>query len=759
MLLRLQMWKSTDGGRSFVEVTTPHGDNHDLWIDQNNPNRMVQGNDGGACVSFNAGLTWSSIYNQNTAQFYRLDVDNQFPYRVYGTQQDNTSISVPSASEWGTIGLGDCSYPGTGESGFIAVHPKDPNIVYCGAVGSSPGGAGALQRYDHLTKQIRLVNVWPESSRGIAPRDLKYRFAWTFPLVFSPSDPKTLYAGGNRVFRTQDEGSSWTAISPDLSLNEPNRQGHSGGELTHDTAGAEVHATCACVAPSVHRESEIWASTDDGLVHVTRDSGKTWKNVTPKDMPKLAYVGCIEISQQNADTIYVSATRYKLGDYSPYLFLSKNGGKSWSSIVGDLATNEIVRVVRADPHCQGLLFIGTETGLFYSQNDGKNWRRMKGAFPTVPVYDIKIKNSDLVVATHGRSFWILDDFSPLREIKPTQNKIQIFTPKDTVRTRLAWSAGSSFTKEGINYGPAFGIGGASEMTVLSNGKKVRRYLDVGENPPNGALIHYFLPADFAGEFELSIFDSKDRLVKAYKVGKNNAVSNNSPTATTGLNRFVWNLKHQGPTTLDASLDERKNKPLAQKSDEIEGPTVAPGRYAVVLQSNGTSIQTHFNVLMDPRLKIANNALEKQLALLQKLYASLSNLNVAVNQMRQVKRRLLEIDKSLTSKHATLKARSSSILEKLKEIEISLIDPKRESHRDVLRHSGGLSDSLTDLISLVSIGDEAPTSQALAVSQEVIDKVNEKIASLESILKKDLISFRTTLMKSDLTTLESNLLLV
>ena len=720
---------------------------------------MVQGNDGGACVSFNAGLTWSSIYNQNTAQFYRLDVDNQFPYRVYGTQQDNTSISVPSASEWGTIGLGDCSYPGTGESGFIAVHPKDPNIVYCGAVGSSPGGAGALQRYDHLTKQIRLVNVWPESSRGIAPRDLKYRFAWTFPLVFSPSDPKTLYAGGNRVFRTQDEGSSWTAISPDLSLNEPNRQGHSGGELTHDTAGAEVHATCACVAPSVHRESEIWASTDDGLVHVTRDSGKTWKNVTPKDMPKLAYVGCIEISQQNADTIYVSATRYKLGDYSPYLFLSKNGGKSWSSIVGDLATNEIVRVVRADPHCQGLLFIGTETGLFYSQNDGKNWRRMKGAFPTVPVYDIKIKNSDLVVATHGRSFWILDDFSPLREIKPTQNKIQIFTPKDTVRTRLAWSAGSSFTKEGINYGPAFGIGGASEMTVLSNGKKVRRYLDVGENPPNGALIHYFLPADFAGEFELSIFDSKDRLVKAYKVGKNNAVSNNSPTATIGLNRFVWNLKHQGPTTLDASLDERKNKPLAQKSDEIEGPTVAPGRYAVVLQSNGTSIQTHFNVLMDPRLKIAKNALEKQLALLQKLYAALSNLNVAVNQMRQVKRRLLEIEKNLTPKHATLKTRSSSILEKLKQIEISLIDPKRESHRDVLRHSGGLSDSLTDLISLVSIGDEAPTSQAIAVSQEVIDKVNEKIASLESILKKDLISFRATLMKSDLTTLESNLLLV
>ena len=221
----LQMWKSTDGGVSFHEVPTPHGDNHDLWIDPNNPRRMIEGNDGGACDSFNGGETWSSIYNQKTAQFYRLDVDNQHPYRVYGTQQDNTSISVPSASEWGTITLGDCSYPGTGESGFIAVHPMDANIVYCGAVGSSPGGSGALQRYDHRTRQIRLVNVWPEESTGVAPKDMKYRFAWTFPLVFAPGDAKTLYAGGNRVFRTTDEGATWTAISPDLSLNDPTRQG------------------------------------------------------------------------------------------------------------------------------------------------------------------------------------------------------------------------------------------------------------------------------------------------------------------------------------------------------------------------------------------------------------------------------------------------------------------------------------------------------------------------------------------------------
>jgi photosystem II stability/assembly factor-like uncharacterized protein len=281
----LQMWKSTDGGASFSEITTRHGDNHDLWIDPKDPQRMIEGNDGGANISFNGGASWSTIYNQKTAQFYRIDIDNQYPYRVYGTQQDNTSISVPSASEWGVITLADCSYPGTGESGFIAVDPKDHNIVYVGAIGSSPGGAGALQRYDHRTRQLQLVNVWPEESTGIAPKDLKYRFAWTYPIVFSPHDANTLYVGGNCVFRTHDEGMSWQRISPDLSLNDRKRQGASGGPITRESAGAEVHATCACVTPSPHRADEIWASTDDGLVHVTRDGGKTWKDVTPKALP------------------------------------------------------------------------------------------------------------------------------------------------------------------------------------------------------------------------------------------------------------------------------------------------------------------------------------------------------------------------------------------------------------------------------------------------------------------------------------------
>ena len=752
----LQMWKSTDGGAGFTEVTTPHGDNHDLWIDSNNPRRMIEGNDGGACVSFNGGGSWSSIYNQKTAQFYRLDVDDQYPYRVYGTQQDNTSISVPSASEWGVIGLGDCSYPGTGESGFIAVHPENPDIVYCGAVGSSPGGAGALQRYDHRTRQIRLVNVWPEKSRGVAPRDLKYRFAWTFPLVFAPSDSKTLYAGGNRVFCTRDEGHSWTAISPDLSLNDPDRQGYSGGSLTNETAGAEVHATCACVAISRHRKQEIWASTDDGLVHVTRDHGRKWQNVTPKGMPALAYVGCVEISAHDPDTVYVSATRYKLADYRPYLFVTRDGGKTWAPIVGDLAQDEITRVVRADPVRVGLLFAGTETGAFFSLDDGRHWTRMKGGLPVVPVYDLKIKGSDLVAATHGRSFWILDDISPLREFKPAESQVQgqvqgqvrLITPRDTIRTRLSWSAGSTHTNKGISYGPAFGIDGASEMVQLADGKKLRRFLDVGENPPNGVIIYYLLPPAFEGPVKLSILDATGQEIRSYASDDSALDAAQRPGTDDGLNRFVWDLKHRGPGKLDASLIERKNKPLAEEKEDIAGPTAAPGAYAVALDAGGKRLQASFMVLKDPRLKTPQRAFDEQLALLKRLYAALADLNLSVDRLRMFKRQLRDLIKLLAKADAGLLEHAKSVSAMLEAVEGVLLDPKRESPRDVLRHAGGLSDELWDLILLVAIADEAPTSQAVQVSDEVITRTNAQVVGLHSIVANELKALNSALRQAD-----------
>ena len=742
----LQMWKSTDGGASFSEVTTRHGDNHDLWIDPNDASRMIEGNDGGANISLNGGASWSTIYNQKTAQFYRLDIDNQYPYRVYGTQQDNTSISVPSASEWGVITLADCTYPGTGESGFIAVNPTNHNVVYIGAIGSSPGGAGALQRYDHRTRQIQLVNVWPEESTGISPKDLKYRFAWTFPIVFSPHDPETIYVGGNCVFRTRNEGMDWEKISPDLSLNDRARQQHSGGDITRESAGAEVHATTACVVESPHRKGEIWASTDDGLVHVTRDDGRKWTNVTPKGMPKLAYVGCVELSAHDAGTIYVSATRYKFADYNPYLFKSSDGGKSWKSINGNLPKGEITRVIRADPVAKGLLYIGTETGVFFSTDDGAHWTRMGGGFPVVPVYDLKLKDADLVAATHGRSFWILDDVTGLRGIARGAKGTRLFAPRTAIRTKLHWSAGAN-VRTGIAYGPAFGIDGSTVMVDKEGGVRVREHLDVGENPPNGAIVYYWLADDAKNPVALTFRDGSGRKIASFASDDKDAPPHRKPGTKRGLNRFVWDLKYPGPTKLDYSLAPARPKPLAPDPENPPGPTVVPGTYGVDLTANGKTQSAKFTVVKDPRLSTTPEQYAAQYALHKELVASLSKLKSAVNRLRKAKRQLEEIGQRAGKGQAALRTKAQAIGRKLAEIEKVMVDPHRKSVRDVLRNPAGLNDTLFDMVQMTTVGDAAPTSQTRAVSREVMAKVDSEVAKFEAVAKADIATLNKMLAKA------------
>ena len=747
----LQMWKSTDGGASFNEVTTRHGDNHDLWIDPRDSGRMIEGNDGGAHVSFNGGASWSTIYNQKTAQFYRIDIDDQYPYRVYGTQQDNTSIAVPSASEWGVITLADCSYPGTGESGFIAVNPRDHNIVYVGAVGSSPGGAGALQRYDHRTRQIQLVNVWPEESTGIAPKDLKYRFAWTFPIVFSPHDPATLYVGGNCVFQTRDEGMSWQKISPDLSLNDRSRQGASGGAITRESAGAEVHATCACVVESPHRAGEIWASTDDGLVHVTRDGGKAWKNVTPKTMPELAYVGCVEVSAHDPDTVYVAATRYKLADYKPYLFRTTDDGRSWKSINGDLPPGEISRVVRADSAAPGLLYVGTETGVWFTLDDGAHWTRMGGGLPNVPVYDLKLKDTDLVAATHGRSFWILDDVTALRGLATggpvkARKSTRLFAPRTAIRTKLHWSAGAN-VRTGIAYGPAFGIDGSTQMVEKADGTRTREHLDVGENPPNGAIVWYWLAEEAKEPVVLTFRDARGRRIASFASDDKDAPAPRRPGTRRGLNRFVWDLKHPGPTRLDYDLAPTRPKPLVPDPENPPGPTVVPGRYGIDLAVGGKVQSAGFTLIKDPRLGTTTAAYAAQFDLHMQLITSLSKLKATVNRLRRMKRQLNEAAGHAGRSQRALKNRALAIVGKLSAIERVLVDPERKSARDVLRHPAGLNDTLFDMVSMTTIADAAPTTQTQAVSREIMDKVEGEIARFEGLVKGEIAQLNTALAKA------------
>ncbi|WP_292625599.1 hypothetical protein [Mesorhizobium sp.] len=743
----LQMWKSTDGGLSFAEVATPHDDNHALWIDPSDPKRMIQGNDGGACVTFNGGKTWSSIYNQPTAQFYRIDVDDQYPYRVYATQQDNTAISVPSASEWGVIPLSDCTYPGTGESGFIAVDPKDPNIVYCGAVGSSPGSTSSLQRYDHRTRQIRVVNVWPEYTVSMAPKDMRYRFGWTFPIAFSPHDPKTIYAGGNRVFRSIDEGASWTVISPDLSLNDPTRQDYSGGALTRDNSGAEVHATCASLVGSRHRKGEIWASTDDGLVQVTRDEGNHWSNVTPEGMPELAYVGCLEISPHDGETVYVAATRYKLSDYRPYLFRTKDGGKGWQSINGDFPIGEITRVLRADPVRPGLLFVGTETGVFFSLDDGAHWSRMVGGLPVVPVYDLKIKGSDLIAGTHGRSFWILDDITPLRELAADQKEVKLIEPRPTVRTKLSWAAGQGFSrvgisKAGIGY-QTWGIGAATEVVELEDGKFARRYLDCGENPPDGAIVYYWLPSDTEQPVKLTFQDAAGIVIANFSSDDKELPPQAKPGTKAGLNRFLWDLRFPGPTKLDRSLETRKYKPLAPDTEDPSGPAIVPGSYKIQLQTGREHQTVGFTVVKDPRVVTTEEAFAEQFALLQQLFSTLSALNQTVNHIRLVKRQMTDVQKRIGDR-TPLSERARALVGQLEAIEGALIDIKQETPRDQERNPPGLKDKLVDLISVVAVADEAPTLPALQVAKEIMSKVKEEILAFGLIMDEKAAGFNVAL---------------
>jgi len=455
----------------------------------------------------------------------------------------------------------------------------------------------------------------------------------------------------------------------------------------------------------------------------------------------------VEISAHDADTVYVSATRYKLADYRPYLFVTRDGGKTWRSIVGNLPVDEITRVIRVDPVRAGLLFVGTETGAFFSLDDGRHWARMKGGLPVVPIYDLKIKGSDLVAATHGRSFWILDDISPLREYQPAKGQVQLITPRDTIRTRLAWSAGTTYTKRGISYGPAFGIGGATEMVQLADGKKQRRFIDVGENPPNGAIIWYLLPQGFTGPVKLSIADARGQEIRSWASDDTALDAAKRPGTQAGLNRFVWDLKHRGPPKPDASLVERRNRPLAEESDEIAGPTAAPGAYSVVLDAGGKRLQAAFTVLKDPRLKTPQRAFDQQLALLKRLYAALTELNLSVNRLRVLKRQLRDLIKLLAKADAGLLEDAKSVAAMLEAVEGALLDPKRESPRDVLRHAGGLSDELSDLISLVAIADAAPTTQAVQISDEVIARVDAQLAGLDSIVANELKALNSALREA------------
>ena len=749
-VLNTGAYRSNDGGKTFARVAAPHGDNHGLWIDPTNPKRLMNGNDGGATISIDGGETWSSIYNQPTAQFYHVTTDNRFPYYIYGAQQDNSTVAIASASAEGAIDRPDWYDVGGGESGYVAPDPTDPEIVYAGSYG------GEITRLDHRTHEEQAINPWPVNPIGWAAGDVKHRFQWTEPIVFSPHDPKTMYFAGEVLFKTNDGGMSWTIISPDLTRNDKSKQAASGGPITKDNTGVEVYDTIFSVAESPVQKELIWAGTDDGLVQLTRDGGQHWENVTPKAMPEWGTVSMIEASSHDAGTAYLAVERHKSDDFAPYVFKTTDFGKTWTKLIAGFPANDYVHAVRIDPRHPSLLFAGTEQGVYISFNDGALWQPLQLNLPVSPVNDLVVKNNDLVVATHGRSFWVLDDITPLEQYEDTipQQDTHLFTPAPANHSVLR--------------GSFFASGG-----------------NVGKNPPAGAVIDYWLKvslkkpdeakaktssADGEGtgstkegtaasaeaektdadagspKITLEIVDSSGKVIRKFPKKKEEGGSGDdeegfsrrgdstgSLPAEAGLNRFVWDLRYEGATKVPRA-------PLWGGS--TDGPEALPGTYAVRLTVLGKSYTAPLEIMADQRLKASQEDLTKQFDLLLKIRDKVTETDDAIIQIRNLRDQINAINVRLKGdpRSKPIADAGKSLDTKMTVVEEALIQTKAKSGQDVLNFPVRLNNDLVALGGVVGSADAAPTSQSYEVFDMVSKEADEQLAKWKSIVSIDVASY-------------------
>jgi len=725
-VMNMKAWVSVDGGKEFEEFHTPHGDNHALWIDPTNPDRMIGCDDGGAWVSFNAGESWSSIYNQLTAQFYHVATDDQFPYTVYGSQQDNSSIAVPSRTGLGAINWADCYAPGTAESGYVAPKPGDANIVYVGAIGSSPGGGESLQRYDHRTKQVQLVNVWPEPYHDGATAEV--RFQWTYPIVFSPHDSNVLYAAGNKVFRTIDEGHSWETISPDLTYADPETLGVSG-PLTMDTAGAEMYATVFSLMVSAHQQGVLMAGSDDGLVHVSTNDGGDWANVTPPDLPKYSQVTMIAESPHTAGTVYMTVARHKTGDYAPYVYKSTDLGGSWTRIDAGLPDGEFCRVVREDPNRAGLLYVGTELGIHVSFDDGASWQPLQANLPVTPIYDFVVKDTDLVVATHGRSFWILDDLSPLHQLRDEVlggGKF-LLKPRDEVRNPPHIAASWAGTPGGKNYHVTSGQNATFYVQEHDTGHATKRVIDGGEDLQRGVRFSYYLDERAVGDAVLTISDADGNLVDSFPSTIPEEKKDRHGlyiTAEAGMNSFLWPMTYPaGEKMVDTEFHTRPGGPLA-----------TPGTYRATLTVGDWSMSQSFELLKDPRISTSDADFAEQLDLLLKIRDKLSEIVTGVNTIRSLKKQLAEWVERLGNDEsaADVVTGAKELTDRLSDIENRLVQVEFTADGDTLNYREQLFEKLSSLPAVVASADTRPTVQSYAVYDKLAGQADEQLDALKAL---------------------------
>ena len=729
-ILNLQCWKSIDGGKTFSAIPTPHGDNQDLWIDPTDSNRMIEGNDGGANVSLNGGETWSSIYNQPTAQFYHVIADNQHPYKIYGSQQDNTAFALPSQSGNGAITLQEGMQPGGGESGYIAIRPDNPNIVYGGAIGSGAGN-GRLIRYNHETFEERVINVWPEvTGMGRGAEALKYRFQWTFPIELSPFDPNTLYVTSNHVHKSTDEGFTWEVISPDLTRNDPSKLGPSGGPITKDNTGAEAYCTIFAFLESPHEQGVFWAGSDDGLIHISKDGGQNWQNVTPSELPEWSLISVIEVSPHDPATAYVAATRYKHDDPKPYLLKTNDYGQSWQTITNGLPQDDFTRTIREDRKKRGLLYAGTETGVYISFDDGANWQPFQLNLPVTPIHDLYMKNNDLIAATHGRSFWILDDVTPLRQMddEVAGKSAYLFKPGAARRFRNLGRLNQGAENQKI-YGRISGMLITSYQKKDETGETQYEFLDAGKNPPAGVVIHYYLKDAPEGDVTLTILDKDDNEIKTFTSA---ATDGRRLTKKAGANRFVWDMRYPDAKGLEGAVAPRGQ-------DNLVGPVAVPGKYKAKLTVNGETMTQEFKIKKDKRVDASKQDLRDQFDLLIKVRDKLSELHETTGNIRSLRKQIGGWTERVEDEQ--VKEAGKALDEKLKEIEHTLVNPDAASP---LSKPSGLNDKIGALTGIVANADMRPTKQSYEVYDKLAGEIDEQINAYKQVLESDVKAFNQQL---------------
>ena len=708
-IMNVAFWRSEDGGKTFERYRTPHGDHHDLWIDPDNNQRMIVADDGGAQISNDDANNWSTYMNQPTAQYYRVTTDNSFPYNILVAQQDNSTQRVPHRVNSGSITERDWESSAGGESAHLAAKPDNPNIVYGGSYG------GHLSRLDHNTGERRVVDIWPNNPMGHGAEDMKYRFQWNFPIFFSPHNPNKLYTTSNRFHVTTNEGQSWNVISPDLTRNESEKLGPSGGPITKDNTAVEYYATIFAACESPYEKDLLWAASDDGLIHVSKDGGDNWENVTPSNAPNHIMWNSVEPDPFIKGGLYIAGTLYKTGDYKPYLYKTKDYGKTWIKITNGIPNNFFTRVLRADPKRQGLLYSGTESGMFISFDDGSSWNSLQLNLPLVPITDLAIKNNNLIASTQGRSLWIIDDLLPLHEItkKIENSNFHIFSPIDSYRMGNP------------------GWGGTSASA--------------GKNHHNGVEVFFNIKNKIVNDssnISLEFLDKNKKLIKKYS---NNDKKN--PLKINGdKNSFVWNMRYDDAKGFDG---------LIMWAASLRGPKASPGNYFVKLNVDKNSMEKSFNILKDPRSNSSIEDLKKQFDFLISVRDKVTSVHEAIIQIRSTRKQLNNLKEKLDENHNELKKNINEVINDITKIEKTLYQTKNRSGQDPLNFPIKLNNKLAHLASVASSGNYKPTDQMYGVRDELIKKIDIELNLWNNIKENKLEQINTAIKESNIQLISIN----